>query len=98
MKSPTPLAPWNPFLMYRARIVTWRFGPRRCIAIANVLSAIWLQSSPLTAANNPNPEIDIQETFNYHGVVSTLHTWAIDPDTPAPTAADEYIHDPDSPE
>jgi Beta-glucanase/Beta-glucan synthetase len=59
---------------------------------ANVLSAIWLQSSPLTSANNPNPEIDIQETFNYSGVVSTLHTWAIDPDTPAPTAPDEYLH------
>ena len=59
---------------------------------ANVLSAIWLQSSPLTTANNPNPEIDIQETFNYHGVVSTLHTWAIDPDKPAPTAEGDYIH------
>jgi beta-glucanase (GH16 family) len=59
---------------------------------ANVLSAIWLQSSPLTLADNPNPEIDIQETFNYDGVVSTLHTWAIGPETPAPTAQDEYIH------
>lgn len=59
---------------------------------ANVLSAIWLQSSPLTTANNPNPEIDIQETFNFHGVVSTLHTWAIDPDAPAPTTPEEYIH------
>jgi beta-glucanase (GH16 family) len=59
---------------------------------ANVLSAIWLQSSPLTAANNPNPEIDIQETFNYSGVVSTLHTWAIDPATRAPTTPDEYMH------
>jgi len=59
---------------------------------ANVLSAIWLQSSPLTVADNPNPEIDIQETFNYDGVVSTLHTWAIDPDKPAPTAESEYIH------
>ncbi|HKR34054.1 MAG TPA: glycoside hydrolase family 16 protein [Steroidobacteraceae bacterium] len=59
---------------------------------ANVLSAIWLQSSPLTAANNPNPEIDIQETFNYSGVVSTLHTWTIDPANPAPTAPDEYLH------
>lgn len=59
---------------------------------ANVLSAIWLQSSPLTVANNPNPEIDIQETFNYDGIVSTLHTWGIDPDRPAPTAENEYIH------
>ena len=60
---------------------------------ANVLSAIWLQSSPLTTANNPNPEIDMQETFNYDGMVSTLHTWAIDPASPAPTTPEEYIHD-----
>jgi beta-glucanase (GH16 family) len=59
---------------------------------ANVLSAIWLQSSPLTAANNPNPEIDIQETFNYLGLVSTLHTWAIDPAAPAPTDPGDYAH------
>lgn len=59
---------------------------------ANVLSAIWLQSSPLSVASNPNPEIDIQETFNYSRVVSTLHTWAIDPDRPAPTAPDDYVH------
>ena len=59
---------------------------------ANVLSAIWLQSSPLTVAANPNPEIDIQETFDYHGVVSTLHTWAIRPDHPAPTTPEEYLH------
>ncbi len=59
---------------------------------ANVLSAIWLQSSPLTVANNPNPEIDIQETFNYHGLASTLHTWVIDPANPFPTAPEEYIH------
>ena len=24
---------WNPFLMCRVRIVTWRFGPRRCIGM-----------------------------------------------------------------
>ncbi len=59
---------------------------------ANVLSAIWLQSSPLTMANNPNPEVDIQETFNYQGMVSTLHTWAIDPAAPAPTVPDDYVH------
>jgi hypothetical protein len=59
---------------------------------ANVLSAIWLQSSPLNPANNPNPEVDIQETFDYRGMVSTLHTWAIDPDAPAPTVPDDYIH------
>ena len=59
---------------------------------ANVLSAIWLQSSPLTVANNPNPEIDIQETFDYRGLASTLHTWAIRPENPSPTTPDEYIH------
>ena len=59
---------------------------------ANVLSAIWLQSSPLTSANNPNPEIDIQETFNYSGVVSTLHTWSIDAEAPAPTDPSAYAH------
>jgi Domain of unknown function (DUF4886)/Glycosyl hydrolases family 16 len=59
---------------------------------ANVLSAIWLQSSPLTSANNPNPEIDIQETFNYFGVISTLHTWAIDPATYTETDPNKFIH------
>ena len=59
---------------------------------ANVLSAIWLQSSPLTSANNPNPEIDIQETFNYSRVVSTLHTWAIDPATHTETDPNKFIH------
>lgn len=43
---------------------------------ANVLSAIWMQSSPLTAENNPNPEIDIMESFNYNHVRSALHTWS----------------------
>lgn len=42
---------------------------------ANVLSAIWLQSSPLTWELNPNPEIDIMETFDYSKMTSTLHTW-----------------------
>ncbi len=59
---------------------------------ANVLSAIWLQSSPLTVANNPNPEVDIQETFNYRGMVSTLHTWGLDPEAPAPTVPEDYVH------
>ena len=31
----------------------------------NVLSAIWMQSSPLSFELNPNPEIDIMETFDY---------------------------------
>lgn len=40
---------------------------------ANVLSAIWMQSSPLNWAMNPNPEIDIMETFDYSKLTSTLH-------------------------
>lgn len=42
---------------------------------ANVLSAIWMQSSPLSSQNNPNPEIDIQETFDYTQLDSHLHRW-----------------------
>lgn len=42
---------------------------------ANVLSAIWMQSSPLLTVMNPNPEIDIMETVNYSQMSSTLHTW-----------------------
>ena len=59
---------------------------------ANVLSAIWLQSSPLTSVNNPNPEIDIQETFDYHRMDSTLHTWAIDPATYTETDPSKFDH------
>ncbi|WP_052593979.1 glycoside hydrolase family 16 protein [Luteipulveratus mongoliensis] len=47
---------------------------------ANVLSAIWLQSFPTSAASNPNPEIDIQETFDYSKLVSTEHTWSYSPE------------------
>lgn len=47
---------------------------------ANVLSAIWLQNFDLTPAQNPNPEIDIQETFDYSKLISTLHTWRLNPD------------------
>ncbi len=46
---------------------------------ANVLSAIWMQSSPLNKALNPNPEIDIMETFDYTKMTSTLHTWRQNP-------------------
>lgn len=46
---------------------------------ANVLSAIWMQSSPLNYALNPNPEIDIMETFDYTKMTSTLHTWHQNP-------------------
>lgn len=42
---------------------------------ANVLSAIWLQSSPLNSFMDPNPEIDIMETFDYGKLSSTLHIW-----------------------
>lgn len=47
---------------------------------ANVLSAIWMQSSPLSVENNPNPEIDIQETFHYDHLCTALHTWQVEPD------------------
>lgn len=46
---------------------------------ANVLSAIWMQSSPLNWAMNPNPEIDIMETFDYSKLTSTLHIWKQSP-------------------
>lgn len=46
---------------------------------ANVLSAIWLQSSPLTSALNPNPEIDIMETFDFSKMTSTIHIWNQNP-------------------
>lgn len=46
---------------------------------ANVLSAIWLQSSPLTSALNPNPEIDIMETFDFSKMTSTIHIWKQSP-------------------
>ena len=55
---------------------------------ANVLSAIWMQSSPLNSALNPNPEIDIMETFDYTKMTSTLHTWHQNPLLPA--ASDEF--------
>ncbi|WP_427885543.1 RICIN domain-containing protein [Kribbella sp. GL6] len=42
---------------------------------ANVLSAIWMQTAPGTARNDPNPEIDIEETFNFTGLRTGLHVW-----------------------
>lgn len=47
---------------------------------ANVLSAIWLQNFDLHGAQNPNPEIDVQETFDYGKLISTLHTWRLNAD------------------
>lgn len=58
--------PGDSYVEVRAKVLDSR---------ANVLSAIWLQSSPLSTANNPNPEIDIHETFSYRRMVSTLHRW-----------------------
>lgn len=46
---------------------------------ANVLSAIWMQSSPLSTVMNPNPEIDIMETVDYRKLSSTLHVWPQNP-------------------
>lgn len=48
---------------------------------ANVLSAIWLQSSNRDGKNsllkgaNPNPEIDLIETFNFSQMNSATHIW-----------------------
>ncbi|BCR82133.1 beta-glucanase [Arachnia rubra] len=54
---------------------------------ANVLSAVWFQSSTLTGegtlATDPNPEIDLQETFDFHAVIPGLRLWPSDaPDRP----------------
>ncbi|WP_433243376.1 glycoside hydrolase family 16 protein [Streptosporangium sp. CA-135522] len=58
--------PGDSYVEVRAKVLDSR---------ANVLSAIWLQSSPLSVEHNPNPEIDIHETFSYSRIVSTLHRW-----------------------
>jgi len=46
---------------------------------AHVLSAVWLQSSNLDGQNalaaDPNPEIDVQETFDLHAMTSATHIW-----------------------
>lgn len=46
---------------------------------AHVLSAVWLQSSNLDSQNalaaDPNPEIDVQETFDLHAMTSATHIW-----------------------
>ena len=46
---------------------------------ARVLSAVWLQSSTLSGENalaaDPNPEIDVQETFDFHAMTSATHIW-----------------------
>lgn len=61
----------NSYVEVRAKLLDSR---------ANVLSAIWMQSSPLTNASNPNPEIDIHESFDYFSYEQALHTWKISPD------------------
>jgi beta-glucanase (GH16 family) len=62
--------PTNSYLEIRAK----------CLAkSANVLSAIWLQSDTVYATN-PNPETDIQETFDYNAVSSHLHLWTLNPE------------------
>ncbi|MDO4901261.1 glycoside hydrolase family 16 protein [Actinomyces sp.] len=52
----------------------------KCLAgAANVLSAIWLQSSRLDGVNHlladPNPEIDIQENTGDRVMQAALHLW-----------------------
>ncbi|MFI6322813.1 CHAT domain-containing protein [Nonomuraea sp. NPDC050556] len=71
----------NTYVEVRAKVLDRR---------ANVLSAIWMQSSPLSVANNPNPEIDIHETFSYRRMVSTLHRWVVKPGT-----AEQHVGDGD---
>ena len=55
--------------------------PRVRDSRANVLSAIWLQSSnrdgvdQLLRGANPNPEIDVLETFTFSQINSATHIW-----------------------
>lgn len=57
---------------------------------ANVLSAIWLQTFPLTIDQNPNPEIDVLETFDFSRLWSTLHSWSCMTDDCA--KSDHLVH------
>ncbi|BAW93832.1 beta-glucanase [Actinomyces sp. Chiba101] len=51
----------------------------RCLDTANILSAIWLQSSTLTGEDrliaDPNPEIDVQESTTDPDVNWAHHLW-----------------------
>ncbi|WP_366181031.1 family 16 glycosylhydrolase [Actinomyces timonensis] len=51
----------------------------RCLDTANILSAIWLQSSTLTGEDrliaDPNPEIDVQESVTDTDVNWAHHLW-----------------------
>ncbi len=55
----------------------------RCLdSAANILSAVWLQSSTLTGQDRlksePNPEIDVQENISDHAVNWAHHLWPWD--------------------
>lgn len=55
----------------------------RCLdSAANILSAVWLQSSTLTGQDRlksePNPEIDVQENVTDHDVNWAHHLWPWD--------------------
>ena len=56
----------NSYVEVRAKVLT---------SSANVLSAIWMQSSPLSSSLDPNPEIDIMESFNFNQYSQALHLW-----------------------
>jgi beta-glucanase (GH16 family) len=68
---------------------------------ANICCAIWEQTFPLSQAQNPNPEIDIQEYLlpgangNPNRIQSTLHRW---PTRPGVHTEDAYqTHDASAP-
>lgn len=63
------LVPGNSYLEVKAKCLP---------SAAHLLSAIWLQG-PMSSSTNPNPEIDIQETFNFQGLTSHLHLWPMNP-------------------
>lgn len=63
---------------------------------ANICCAIWEQNFPGVKANNPNPEIDIQEYLlpgangNPNRVQSTLHRWPTKPGVHTQDASQLY--------
>lgn len=56
----------------------------RCLDTANILSAIWLQSSTLTGEDrllsDPNPEIDVHESVRDTNINWAHHLWPWDPE------------------
>lgn len=56
----------------------------------NVFSAVWLQTRPPSYAENPNPEIDIQEFFVSDAQHMALHEWT-SPPPPAPALPTGHV-------